>query len=84
LIMSLAGQADQGECAHHAAAHPEPAGNLAIALTVPALPRRVFRRFPSGPSPRATGLSAAHLGFDQDNIAALVTYSGRSWIRDDS
>jgi SAM-dependent methyltransferase len=73
-IMNLTTQDEQVACFANAAAHLEPGGAFVVEVGVPAL-----RRLPPGETVRAFDVSAAHLGFDEFDVAAqgLVSHHYR-------
>jgi SAM-dependent methyltransferase len=76
-IMNLTSQDEQVACFQNAAAHLEPGGRFVIEVGVPAL-----RRLPPGETVRAFTVTAAHLGFEEYEVATQVASSHHWWVAD--
>ena len=76
-IMNLTSQDEQVACFQNAAAHLEPGGRFVIEVGVPAL-----RRLPPGETVRAFTVTAAHLGFEEYEVATQVAFSHHWWVAD--
>jgi SAM-dependent methyltransferase len=76
-IMNLTSQDEQVACFQNVAAHLEPGGRFVIEVGVPAL-----RRLPPGETVRAFTVTAAHLGFEEYEVATQVALSHHWWVAD--
>jgi SAM-dependent methyltransferase len=76
-IMNLTSQDEQVACFQNVAAHLEPGGRFVIEVGVPAL-----RRLPPGETVRAFTVTAAHLGFEEYEVATQIAISHHWWVAD--
>jgi SAM-dependent methyltransferase len=76
-IMNLTSQDEQVACFQNAAAHLEPGGRFVIETGVPDL-----QRLPPGETVRAFTVTAAHLGFEEYEVATQVASSHHWWVAD--
>ncbi len=76
-IANLTSQDDQVACFRNAAAHLRPGGFFVIEVGVPQL-----QRLPPGETVRPFTVTAAHLGFDEFDIARQGLVSHHYWVQD--
>ena len=76
-IMNLTTQEEQVACFANAASHLDPGGCFVVEVLVPGL-----RRLPPGETFQPFDVTAAHLGFDEYDVARQGLVSHHYWIAD--
>ncbi len=76
-ITNLTTQDEQVECFRNVAAHLEPAGCFVIEVYVPEL-----QRLPPGETIHPFTVTAAHLGFEEYDVASQIALSHHYWVVD--